>query len=157
MSHPGVNCPPLTAKFDSRHTHTKRKKRDSHPIRQMSYTQRNLFEILSNEPQIRLYLSFSGWFKTKRMSVWFQINRKMVSTIWFRVHLIRFRKDLSVCRFRLRSFQDHVDLYMLFDSQVIEDLNNTLLLEHPVVGFERKTRLCFEANGEHIKNHIFKI
>ena len=46
---------------------------------------------------------------------------------------------------------------MLFGSQVIKDLNSMLLLEHPVVGFERKTSLCFEANGEHIKKYIFKI
>ena len=45
---------------------------------------------------------------------------------------------------------------MLFRSEVIKDLNSTLLLEHPVVGFERKTRLCFEANGEYIKKDIFK-
>ena len=32
------------------------------------------------------------------MSVWFQINRKMVNTIRFRYHLIRFRKVFSVCR-----------------------------------------------------------
>ena len=46
---------------------------------------------------------------------------------------------------------------MLFGSQVIKYLNSTLLLKHPVVGFERKTSLCFEANGEHIKKDIFKI
>ena len=46
---------------------------------------------------------------------------------------------------------------MLFGSQVIEDLNSTLLLEHPAVRFERKTSLSFEANGEHIKKDIFKI
>ena len=53
--------------------------------------------------------------------------------------------------------EDHVDLYMLFGSQVIKDLNSTLLLEHPVVRFERKTSLSCEANGEHIKKDIFKI
>ena len=40
---------------------------------------------------------FSDWFRTKRTFVWFQINRKMVNTIWFRVALIRFQKDFSVC------------------------------------------------------------
>ena len=34
---------------------------------------------------------------TKRTSVWIQINRKMVNTIWFQVDLIRFRKYFSVC------------------------------------------------------------
>ena len=35
---------------------------------------------------------------TKRTFVWFQINRKMINTIWFRVDLlIRFRKSFSVC------------------------------------------------------------
>ena len=46
---------------------------------------------------------------------------------------------------------------MLFGSHVIKDLNSTLLLEHPVVRFERKTSLCFEANGEYIKFFLFKI
>ena len=41
---------------------------------QTSPTQRNLFEILLNQPEIRLYLPFSGWFGTKRPSVWFQFN-----------------------------------------------------------------------------------
>jgi len=59
--------------------------------------QRNLSEILLNQHEIRFYLSFSDWYETKRPSVWFQINRKMVNTIWFRVYLIRFRKCLSVC------------------------------------------------------------
>ena len=39
------------------------------------------------------------WFGSKRKSISIQIN--MVSTIWFRVDLIRFRKDLSVCTSRL--------------------------------------------------------
>ena len=38
-------------------------------------TQRNIFEILLNQPEIWLYLPFSDWFETKRTSVWFQINR----------------------------------------------------------------------------------
>ena len=54
-----------------------------------SYTQRNIFEILINQSGIR--------FGTKRKSVWFQINRKMLNTIWFQIDLIRFRKDFSVC------------------------------------------------------------
>ena len=44
-----------------------------------------------------MYLPLSDWFLTKRTSVWFQINRKMVNTIWFWVDLIRFRKVFSVC------------------------------------------------------------
>ena len=62
------------------------------------YTKRNIFEIWLNQPKIRLYLPFSGWFGTKRPFVWLQINRKMVNIIWFRIDLIRFRKDCSVCR-----------------------------------------------------------
>ena len=61
------------------------------------YTQRNLFEILLNKTGIRLYLPYLDWFGTKRTSVWFKINRKMVNTIWFQVDLIRFQKDFSVC------------------------------------------------------------
>ena len=56
-----------------------------------------IFQILLNNTDIRLYLPFSDWFETKRTSVWFQINRKMVNIIWFRFDLIRFRKCLSVC------------------------------------------------------------
>ena len=60
-------------------------------------TQRNIFEILLNETEIRLYLPFSDRFVTKRTSVWIQINHKMINTIWFRVDSIRFRKYFSVC------------------------------------------------------------
>ena len=67
------------------------------------HTQRNIFEILLNQLEIRLYLSFSDWFGTKRTSVWFQINWKKVNTIWFRFDLIRFWKDFSVCEFRAMS------------------------------------------------------
>ena len=38
------------------------------------YTQRNLFEILLNQPEIILYLPFSYWFGYKRTSVWIQIK-----------------------------------------------------------------------------------
>ena len=62
-----------------------------------SYTQRNLFGILLNQTEIRLYSPFSDWFRTKRMSVWFQIKQKIVNTIWFRFDVIWFRKDFSVC------------------------------------------------------------
>ena len=48
-------------------------------------TQRNIFQILLNQTEIRLYLPFSDWYGTKRTSVWFQINLKMVNTIWFKV------------------------------------------------------------------------
>ena len=61
--------------------------RNNHPY--FMYTQRNIFKILSNQPEIRLYLPFSDWFGIKRTSVWFKINRKMTNTIWFRVDLIR--------------------------------------------------------------------
>ena len=61
-------------------------------------TQRNLFEILSNQTEIRLYSPFSDWFWSKWMSVWIQINLKMVNTIWFWVDSIKFWKDFSVCR-----------------------------------------------------------
>ena len=42
---------------------------DSFSLR--TYTQRDLFEILLNQNEIRLYLPFSDWFGTKRTSVWF--------------------------------------------------------------------------------------
>ena len=63
----------------------------------LCYTQRNLFEIWLNQTGIRLYIPFSDWFGTKRTSAWFQINRKIVNTVWFWFDSIRFRKDFSVC------------------------------------------------------------
>ena len=68
-----------------------------HAVNDSLYTQRNLVEILLNQPKIRLYLSFSDWFGPKPTSVWFQSNRCMVNTIWFQFNLIRFQKDSSVC------------------------------------------------------------
>jgi len=47
---------------------------------------RNL--IKSNRNQI--VLTIFRLFGTKRMSVWFHINRKMVNTIWFQFDLLRF-------------------------------------------------------------------
>ena len=64
--------------------------------RLLIYTQRNLFEILLNQTKIRLYLPYIDWFRTKRTSLWFQINQEMVNTIWFRFDLIIFRKDLQI-------------------------------------------------------------
>jgi len=75
-----------------------------------SYTQRNLFEILLNQTEIRLYSPFSDWFGTKRISVWFQINRKIVNTIWFQFDLTRFGKDFSVCSFTPNNKVPHVTL-----------------------------------------------
>ena len=64
----------------------------------MCYTQRNLFEIILNQAEIRLYLPFySDLLGTKRTSVWFRINRKMVYTILFLFDSISFRKYFSVC------------------------------------------------------------
>ena len=51
--------------------------------------------IKSNRNQI--VFTFSDWFGINRTSDWFQINQKMVNTIWFRFDLIRIRKDFSVC------------------------------------------------------------
>ena len=45
----------------------------------LRYTQRNLFETLLNQLEIRLYLPFPINFGSKRMSVWIQPNRKMVN------------------------------------------------------------------------------
>ena len=45
------------------------------------HSQRIFYEILLNRTEIRLYLPFPDWFGTKRTSVWFKINLKMVNTI----------------------------------------------------------------------------
>ena len=59
---------------------------------------RSYNHILLNMIVEKLYLSFSNWFENKRNAIWFQINRKMINKIWFRLDLTRFRKDFSVCR-----------------------------------------------------------
>ena len=67
-------------------------------------TQRNIFEILLNQTQIRLYLTFSSIDleqQTDTVRLLFQINLYMVNTIWFGFDLLRFRKYFSVCS-RLR-------------------------------------------------------
>ena len=63
----------------------------------LNYTPRIFFKILLNQTEIRLYFPFFDWLGTKRTSVYLQMNRKMVYTIWFRFDLIKFRKDFSVC------------------------------------------------------------
>ena len=56
----------------------------------LCYTKRIFFEILLNQSEIRLYLPFSDWFWTKRKSVWFKINQKMVKSIlWAEVYPIQ--------------------------------------------------------------------
>ena len=64
------------------------------------FTQRNLFEILLNQAEADCIYHFPIDLEQHKptLSVWFQINRKMVYTIWFRVDLIKFRKDFSVFR-----------------------------------------------------------
>ena len=52
-------------------------------------------EIFSNQTEIRLCLPFSDWFGIKQAFFWFQINRKLVITIWLRFILPRLRRDLS--------------------------------------------------------------
>ena len=64
-------------------------------------TQRKLFQILFSQTEIRLYLPFSNWVGSKRTSIWFQFNRKIVNTIRFRVDLIKLRKNFTVCTTRI--------------------------------------------------------
>ena len=62
------------------------------------YTQRNRLLILVRSPETRLYWLFSEFIWRHTESVWLQINRKMVNTIWFRFDLMRFGKYFFVCR-----------------------------------------------------------
>ena len=48
--------------------------------KERAHTQRNIFEFLLNQTEIKLYLRFSGWFGTKRTSVCFKSNRKMIQS-----------------------------------------------------------------------------
>ena len=57
-------------------------------------------QILLNQTEIRLYLPCTDWFgqhQTDSVRLVFQINLKMLNTIWFRFYLIRFRKDFYMC------------------------------------------------------------
>ena len=94
--------------------------------------QRNLFQILSYQTEIRLCLPCTDCFGTNRVSIWFQINQCMVNTIWFLVSLIRFGKDFSVCRatakmfrapgrnnFQIWQIQAKFELYLHFSDRFI--------------------------------------
>ena len=54
--------------------------------------------IKSNRNQIVFTMHRLIWKQTDTVRLLFQINRKMVNTIWFRFDLIGFRKYFSVCR-----------------------------------------------------------
>ena len=85
------------------------------------YIQRNLFEILLNLNEIRLYLPFFNWFGTKQTSTWLQINRETVNTIWFRFDSIRFWNDFSVCRISAKN---------IFFQHDISNISNQLFSFH---------------------------
>ena len=55
-------------------------------------------EILLNQYRNKIVFTiFRLFWNSKRTSVWFQINRKMVNTNWFLLDSIRFRKKFSLC------------------------------------------------------------
>ena len=69
------------------------------------------FLNLVKQTQIILYLPLSDWFGTQRNSVWFQINRKMVNTIWLDVTRFR-RKKISLFTLeKILSENDSSSLY----------------------------------------------
>ena len=59
----------------------------------------NLIGLLWNGLKSNCIYHFPNWFRTAngRCPFVFQINRKMVNTIWFQFDLIQFRKYFSVC------------------------------------------------------------
>ena len=65
---------------------------EGHPTqwlaREIFRTQKNLFEILLNRPEIRLYFPFSDWFGTKRRSVWF--HHSIVPIFMYRLFISDF-------------------------------------------------------------------
>ena len=69
-----------------------------------NHTHRYRFQILLNYNKLGLQLQFSEWFGINLNSIWNQINRESVITIQFWVELTRFRKDFSVCRWRVRDY-----------------------------------------------------
>ena len=71
--------------------------KSSNMERSMRYTHRNLFQILLNQTEIRLYLPCIYLeHQTDSFRLLFQINRCMVNRIWFQFDLIRFGKDFCV-------------------------------------------------------------
>ena len=114
-----------------------------HTYTEIQHTQRNLFEIWLNQTEIRLYLSFFDWFGTKQTSVWFQNNRKIVNTIWFRFNLIRFRKDFSVRKTQRKDlWSKHLPM-----SDILSVVKEDLLL--------RRIYLSVRINGESFRTTNF--
>ena len=67
------------------------------------YTQRNIFEILSNQTKIRLYLSFSDWFGIANRHCSFAVSNQSENGEWYMIS-VRFNKIpkifLSMCVFK---------------------------------------------------------
>ena len=90
---------------------------------EMTYTQRYLFELLLNQTDIRLYSSFSNWFGTRRTSVWFKINRKMLNTIWFPEWFNKISKRFLTQRSRLPPFVKFYGIWLRFQFSIDLELN----------------------------------
>ena len=83
-------------------------------------TQRNLFEILLKQTEIRLYLPSSEWFRTRwTLSVRFQINRKMIN-------IIRFRVDFSLCVYTIHELLLCLDTAMSIWTIRVDHASNSL-------------------------------
>ena len=55
------------------------------------YTQRNIFGILLNQTEIRLYLPFSDRFETKRTSVWCLPSSACSNIIYMYIYIHKYR------------------------------------------------------------------
>ena len=79
-----------------------------------------------------LYIHFFDWLITKQNSIWFQINREMVNTIWFRCDLTSFRNYFSVRRVKLTKM---IAFHFLLNSEGMENLFKQLVLNRKNISF----------------------
>ena len=102
------------------------------PSLNVSYTQRNLFEILLNQTEIRLYLPFSDWFGTSNglclfafpnqsedskynlISVWFN----NISKIFLSVYTVKLHSNLTT------NYTDKLHCYAICGSNKCSDKAN---------------------------------
>ena len=75
----------------------KKQNQNNKQIQCLSHKEKSFRNLVkSNRNQIVFTIFRLIWNQTD-VRLLFQINRKMVNTIWYRFHLIRFRKKFSVC------------------------------------------------------------
>ena len=101
---------------------------------------------LQNWSVIILYLPVSDWFGNKRTCQFvFQINLKMVNTIWFRFDLIRFRKKYLCVVLHFVTLLFHLEWKL-----AIIPTNNYFFVSLNDLNFDGRTRDPFKITNSFI-------